>query len=90
MLRQTNYCNAPTCLHPEYTTQTEHTLTHWPNHNKSQHAPTCWDLRRWWCRDLPATSSKRALKQEVVTFKTFWTSILVFSVLVFGIYHNYR
>jgi hypothetical protein len=28
MLRQTNYCNAPTCLHPEYTTQTEHTLTH--------------------------------------------------------------
>jgi hypothetical protein len=30
--------------------------------------------------------SQRALKQGVVTLKTFWT----FSVLVYGIYHKYQ
>jgi hypothetical protein len=34
--------------------------------------------------------TQSALKQGVVTLKTFWTSILVFIVLVFGIYHNYQ
>jgi hypothetical protein len=34
--------------------------------------------------------TQRTLKQGVVTLTTFWTSILVFSVLVFGIYYNYQ
>jgi hypothetical protein len=35
-------------------------------------------------------SMDRRLKQGVVTLKTFWTSILAFSVLVFDICHNYQ